>query len=1009
MNETYERILEAINKKPRAQRELVRKILIWTAYSRRPIPIDILAYAVSIEGDTESLEALRSSVPTEKTILNACANLIYIGGNDTKGNFGYSDPKRNHRYVRFVHFSVKEFLTSNSSKVIETLRMRYETAHREIAHMCMTFLSITLSQPLEVYNEIEKYFREQYAELEWPRHLLAGDLSHLPADDKIVTLASSFFEKSPLIRASEFFQEIPLQVPPSTAKTHHQSQMYSKLMIKTLYFKFSSSALTLIFNLPCAQNRNGVPNGNYPNVLFDKGYIILFDDCFLMHYAAGILDSVPVAQRLYDHGYPIDISYCEPGEESVMLPIRCQLPPLYSARSTQMAKFLLENGASVEPRLPNDVVVDPLEYFAGDTNGGILGLLLDRVLGQQGGKHRLGVALRTAVGVYNLEAVRHLLDKGADINVQDGGGYLTTLQAATCGSRIEVMRQLVDKGADVNAQGGEYGTALQTAAATCSFLGAARFLLDSGADVNAKGGKFGTALIAAAACSKIGPMWQSGAYEMESDSTEGTYYSKIELIQLLLDRNADVNAQDAQYGTALHAAAAAAAGSDNMAEIIQLLLDKGADVNAQGGKYGTALQAAVAGCNPRLEVIQLLLDHGADVNAQSGEYGTALQATTIEFNESLRVEAIQLFLDKGVDVNAQGGKYGTALQAAAYTNKLEVVQLLLDNGADANAQSGEYGTALQAAAAAYDSSVEVVQLLLDRGADINAQGGKFGTALQATAAVYKSEYVIFEPDKGVGAFNRRAEIIRLLLDKGADVNIQGGEYGTALRAAAYRGKVELIHLLLDKGADVNAQGGGGEYGTALQAAAASSGESMLEVVRLLLDNGADVNAQSAGGRYGTALHAAAHCSNVEVMRLLVEKGANVVGARGGEFGTALQAALAPSPPTWKQPAKVFRAVEFLLDHGADFATYIPDSKYGSALNTAKELWKADRHNLHVFMELLESRGLKDLGGDHEPGNSSSTSSSIENRPVAPPAHVWRRLFGFAFLVFLLYVLNEFWT
>ncbi|KAK4117923.1 hypothetical protein N657DRAFT_584570, partial [Parathielavia appendiculata] len=58
---------------------------------------------------------------------------------------------------------------------------------------------------------------------------------------------------------------------------------------------------------------------------------------------------------------------------------------------------------------------------------------------------------------------------------------------------------------------------------------------------------------------------------------------------------------------------------------------------------------------------------------------------------------------------------------------------------------------------------------------------------------------------------------RLLLDNGADVNAQGGQYGTALQAAASKGEMEIVRLLLDNGADVNAQGG--EYGTALQAAA----------------------------------------------------------------------------------------------------------------------------------------------------------------------------------------------
>jgi ankyrin repeat protein len=59
--------------------------------------------------------------------------------------------------------------------------------------------------------------------------------------------------------------------------------------------------------------------------------------------------------------------------------------------------------------------------------------------------------------------------------------------------------------------------------------------------------------------------------------------------------------------------------------------------------------------------------------------------------------------------------------------------------------------------------------------------------------------------------------VQKLLDKGADVNAQGGYYGNALQAAAYEGYREIVTLLIDKGADVNAQDR--DYGNALQAAA----------------------------------------------------------------------------------------------------------------------------------------------------------------------------------------------
>jgi ankyrin repeat protein len=78
------------------------------------------------------------------------------------------------------------------------------------------------------------------------------------------------------------------------------------------------------------------------------------------------------------------------------------------------------------------------------------------------------------------------------------------------------------------------------------------------------------------------------------------------------------------------------------------------------------------------------------------------------------------------------------------------------------------------------------KLLLDKGADVNAQGGKYGTALYAAAS------------------EGQADIVQLLLDKDADVNAQVGSSETALQAAAWTGRADIIQLLLDKGADINA-------------------------------------------------------------------------------------------------------------------------------------------------------------------------------------------------------------
>lgn len=101
-----------------------------------------------------------------------------------------------------------------------------------------------------------------------------------------------------------------------------------------------------------------------------------------------------------------------------------------------------------------------------------------------------------------------------------------------------------------------------------------------------------------------------------------------------------------------------------------------------------------------------------------------------------------------------------------------------------------YGSALgAAAAAAYNGNKEIVDLLLDRGVNINLKGGSYGSAL------------------GVAVYEERRDIVELLLDRGADININGGGYASPLEVARAnllewrtRACEEMTALLLERGA-----------------------------------------------------------------------------------------------------------------------------------------------------------------------------------------------------------------
>ncbi|KAH0542984.1 hypothetical protein FGG08_002672 [Glutinoglossum americanum] len=152
--------------------------------------------------------------------------------------------------------------------------------------------------------------------------------------------------------------------------------------------------------------------------------------------------------------------------------------------------------------------------------------------------------------------------------------------------------------------------------------------------------------------------------------------------------------------------------------------------------------------------------------------------------------------------------------------------------------------------AASNGHEPIVKLLLERGADIEAKDKDGWTVLQRAVS------------------NGHELVVNLLLERGADVEAKGKGRWTVLQRAASNGHELVVNLLLERGADVEAKSKSGW--TALQWATSNGHE---PIVKLLLEKGADIEVKDYSGR--TALQLAVSGGHILITKLLLEKGADV--------------------------------------------------------------------------------------------------------------------------------------
>ncbi|KAK5053766.1 hypothetical protein LTR84_001727 [Exophiala bonariae] len=848
LDETYERSVETV---PDDNLEDAQILLEWILASFRPLRLNEVSEVLAFDWEIPPHFHHSYRLPNLSDVFSICGDFFIALVNEDKDQLSIG--------VGFAHSSVRDFLLSERRQQCQSrLALCLPDAHTCMAKICLTYLlTITdrITDPIKLNADFPL---SEYAARYWVDHYHA-------ASDKtsLVPLVVSLLDgrrKSNLINCLQLCENDKRwewqQDSDETASPIYYASLMGLAEVVTHMLQSGESPNEFLrwYNPPLSA---AVSSGYLPIVklLLESGA-----DPNLWHEFHGTTALIKSAEHGRDDIVRALLYHGTKVAAAVPL-LNTALTEAVQRGHLGTVRLLLDAGAN--PLHGNGVV---FYQMMREGHTAIYQLLMERIprdrrpvslysdmavrairsghpaitqLLFENGAVATEKTLWAAAFVGNIELVRELLRQGIDAA---GIEEFRPLQEAAGSGSLEVLEELLATGVDVNAHD-EYGSTALAAAATHGHVSIVQKLVDRGAIDNVSHGYSNTALHYAALggeTSIVETLLQYGqltnVYGTVTGHSSANLFTlvlhdacqseKIPLVQMMLDRGADVNAISEEYLSPI----STALGCRNR-DLVELLLNHGASANGSDEEWDSPLIGAVY--TGILEIVKLLLNRGADISdeVKSGALLKAVDRGEVKMitpllksldqnsksysqmeiraleeaifrpprhrrQQPVFAECVKVFLDHGIDPNTRfiglGRESATgldreskpkhAIHHAAWHGNIKTIQTLAAAGADIDAKTAEGLTALHEASRTGDFRL-IMALVDDMGADPRPK------------LIDGNEPIHLAAQEG------REIAVRVLIERGADVNVLNGRGLSPLHMAADNAKWEAVQTLLWFGAD----------------------------------------------------------------------------------------------------------------------------------------------------------------------------------------------------------------